>query len=332
MAELKNRLVQVVLNLPQGYVRDKEYIGGPHNVKFKTMMAYYDYKKQQFVWVDEFNNVRSTDKIKQDDQVKILEVSVDNPSFNISISPNLLDSEKRKREAVISFLENWPIVAHAKAGEGVSSFPTENHRYYFVNYYQIDNEAVLSTKDQPLKLVDNYKVEKIKNENLKRDMEFVRALNTLEESPESLEKCAYILGLNPKDLEPFEVQNKIYEFVKASELYDEFFKVFKERSWDDPASFVVALGVSENIIMKSDMGVYQYDGRSIANNLQDAAYYFRTNIDAYNNLRIQLIGRANTSHLMSNVSDDPMQKLEKKIKKSKPQTSSVSIDSPDEEV
>jgi len=288
MSQQKTRLVQVVLNLPEHYQRNPEWFGGPDNIVYRQMMAYYDHEKRQWTWVDEFDKVQSGKSYSKETKIKMLILSMEAPSYNVSISPMALDSEISEKESLISWLERWPLLAHATVGSKVDSFPTKNHRVQFQNFYNSANPETLPINLQPFKLVDNSKVEKVKNENLKRDMELVKALNTLEQSEETITKFAYVLGLNPAGMESFEIQNTIYEHIKISERYDEFFQIYKEKAWDDIATYATSLGLAYDIITKSNTGIYQFDGKPITESKSELAYYFRSNENAYNHLRILL--------------------------------------------
>lgn len=286
MSQQKTRLVQVVLNLPEYYQRNPEWFGGPENVIYRQMMAYYDHEKRHWTWVDEFDKVQTGKSYGKDAKIKMLVLSMEAPSYNISISSQALDSEIAEKEALISFLERWPFLAHATVGNKVSSFPTKNHQIHFQNFYNPKSPDVLPINLQPFKLVDNSKVEKVKNENLKRDMELIKSMNTLEQSEDTIRKFAYVLGLNPAGMEVFEVQNLIYEHVKVTERYDDFFKYYKEKAWDDVATFAVSLGIANDLITKSNLGVYQFDGKPITESISELAYYFRSNENAFHHLRI----------------------------------------------
>lgn len=293
MDQRKTRLVQVVLNLPEHYQRNPEWFSGPDNVIYRQMMAYYDHEKRQWTWVDEFDKVQTGKSYNKDTKIKMLILSLEAPSYNVTISPMALDSEVQEKEALISFLERWPLLSHATVGSKVNSFPTKNHQIQFQNFYNSANPEVLPINLQPFKLVDNSKVEKVKNENLKRDMELVKALNTLEQSEEVIIKFAYVLGLNPAGMQSFEIQNTIYEHVKITERYDEFFKIYKEKAWDDVSTYATSLGLAYDIIVKSNAGIYQFDGKPITESKSELYYYFRSNENAYHHLRILIKERTN---------------------------------------
>lgn len=287
MATKKTRQIQIVLNLPVGSV-STDSPSGLHNVEYSTMLAYYDYIKREFVYVDEFDNIKRANHIEGSTKVKRILIEPRNPSITISVKEDAPELENTKKNALIDFYYNWPLVAHALPNGSLSSFPTKNHQLHFLNVYSNSPDTILPMSSQPFKLVDNQKIEKVKNENLKNDMELIKQLNILESTPENLEKLSYMIGLNPKGLEVFEIQNKIFEYVKTEGTYDSFNEIIKNKLWNSPVDYLVAIGILEGIIVTSDSGVYQYDGRSIANNKADLVYYFSANEEMFNMLRLNV--------------------------------------------
>jgi hypothetical protein len=289
MAITKEERFQIVLNLPASYRRDPEYAGGgKHMVNMIQPLCYYDFVNERYTWVDEFDEVRDGKTYKSDEKIKVLHITVDQPSYYLKIDNTALDVTQAKQRKLKAWFENWPLVAHAASGGKVFSFPTKNHQRYFAGAFKANPKDILPMSVQPLKMVDETKVESLKNEDLKRTMKFVGNLNLLESDKEALTKVAFLLGLNPIDMEPFEIQNSIYEYVLNNEYYEGFQTIFENKAWDDPATLAVAIACSYQIISQNQMGRFQFAGEIISQDLPDAAFYFRANKAAWNALRIEL--------------------------------------------
>lgn len=281
----KKKVYIVAPNIPSGI--PKEGVARPDNVNYHAMMAYFDHKKGQFTWVDEFDNIKHG-SYKKDDKVKMLTITPTEPNYVIEISDVMSDSEKNKLKALVDFFKNWPIIAHAIPNGKVNSYPTDNHKLAWKADFQNDPKSVLAISKQPFKFIDENKVEEIRNVDLKNIQKFVISLAAVQQDEKTLEQVAFLLGLNPIEMEKFQVENLIYDYVTSNKLFDEYFKIVDNKLYDDPAEMAVAIGVSMNLIVKSDAGNYQFQGEVISKELKDVAYYFRSNRAAWNALKIEL--------------------------------------------
>lgn len=305
---IKKKVYIIAPNLPKDL--PKEGASRPDNVNYHSMMAYFDHKKGQFVWVDEFDNVK-TGSYTKTDKVKIMTITPTEPNYVIEINDIMPEGEKTKQKALVEFMKNWPIVAHAIPNGKINSFPTENHKLAFKLDYQSDSKAMLAPSKQPFKFIDESKVEEIRNVDLKNIQKFVISLSGIQQDTTVLEQVTYLLGLNPANLEKYQIENLIYDYVTSNDKYEEYFKIVENNLYKDPAELAVAIGIATSHIMMSEAGNYQFQGDVISKEIKDVAYYFRSNRAAWNALKIEL------GYLGHTFPDDPSVKTSSKPAKGK---------------
>lgn len=306
----KIQKISIVPNLPVSFRRDRgpegiESPNGPDKVNYHVMMAYYNHEKGQYQWVNEFDDVK-TGAYTASDNVKMFELSERYPIYSLEISDLMSPKEVEKTTAIVNFLKEWPMIAHATSAGKVNSFPTENHKLHFKNVYKIDPKTVLSISVQPFKIIDENVVEKSRFDDNKKVQRFILSLTGLENDETAMEKVVFLLGLNPIGLTAEKQFNLIYDNVINNERFEEFHNIIENKAYDDPAQLAVSIALTEGIVYPSEAGIYQFQGEVISKDIAEVAYYFRSNKVAWNALRIELVSRNHT------IPDEPLKIEESK--------------------
>jgi hypothetical protein len=259
--ELRERVFRVVPN-------------GPSNMTRHVALCYFNHVLKQYVWVDDFHNVKKANDLPKDAKPFMLIIDKNNQAFTVRIQPG--DPETKKQEELIKFFKEWPDVAQALPNGDVNSYPSDNHKRVFSVFHKEAPNAALDNNRQPLKYIDEQEQTKESAKEKRRKIEISTALNGLINDDKRLEQVLYLLGISPYGVDTDGKFNLLYDAVHEGDKGGRFLEIMQENKWENRLELAVSVAKTLNIISISNSGVYQFLGNPISKAEKEVPFYFRS--------------------------------------------------------
>jgi hypothetical protein len=271
--ELRERVFRVVPN-------------GPSNMTRHIPLCYFNHVLKQYVWVDDFHNVKKANDLPRDAKPFMLIIDKNNEAFTVRVQPN--DPETKKQEELIKFFKEWQEVGQALPNGHVNSYPSDNHKRVFSVFYKEDPNGALDNNRQPLKYIDEQEQTKESAKEKRRKIEISTALNGLINDDKRLEQVLYLLGISPYAIDTDGKFNLLYDAVHEGNKGGRFLEIMQDNKWEDRLELAVSTAKTLGIISISDNGVYQFMGNPISKAEKEVPFYFRSHKHALVELKHEL--------------------------------------------
>lgn len=303
-------------------------VNGPANTKLIYQCAYFDHTKGQYVWLDKSNKIHRGDLPKAN--VKILTLDKGNPAEKLRILPNALPHEKTATDNIIEFWKNNPEVGKSTVNGLVDSYPSQNHKMSYADYYRSAPNEALPQDLQKLVYIDEIESAQEKSKILKLEREVLNIIETLSATPGLLNHYAYVLGINPEGYEQFEVETLVYDLIKNTNMHNDFVEMIGKEIHKDPVTVGCHIGITSGIITKNPgTGIYQFEGNLIGKTIEELSYHFKHKTNDWNVLLSRLGDKANHLPFESSKKEESKQVVVEETKKeSKPKATKVKEEEP----
>jgi hypothetical protein len=264
-------------------------LNGAANRNHMVQCSYFNNVTGQYTWLDRQNKVKKGESLPSKN-IKIIEFGKNDPIHRILIPTSHTDSRMKEVEALIEWWKNFPRVGRFLSNTKVDSFPSDNHKRYFINEYSSDPNSAIDPGTQDMVYIDEAEVAKDKNKDVSRTRKVLNAIADLTAEEGTLQNYAYFFGINPVGYEDFEIENLIYEYIENNKKHEKFLSMVERKEHHDPVKRACHIAIAHNIFKVSEKGMFMFRGDFISDNFEGLVHHFQTKTSDWNALRLDLEG------------------------------------------
>lgn len=273
--EIKTKVFRVVPN-------------GPANMTVHIPLCYFHQLQKQYVWLNQYDEVKSGKEVPKDAQVKMLTLDKNNEGYVLRYESG--DPDQEKNEKIIKFFKEWPEVGQAKPNGTVNSFPSDNHQRHFSVFYKSAPNEALPPSTQRLRYVDEDEQTKLSASDKRKKIRISTAMHALAGDDKKLEQVLYMLGISPYGVDTDGKFNLLYDAVHEGDKGGRFLEIVEDKQWDNRMNLAVSTALTLGIISVNDNGTYEFLGNPITKKEKELAFYFSNHKHAF----IELIHELST--------------------------------------